>query len=174
MDAENLPDPGNIQGFTIRVTESLLNRLGDGFSRRSPMEGDVGVQVRTPRERQLVEQVQAIERRKRIELAKRVQSRLQQLEERRLLQAREAAERKLQELEQKDYAAPAPVGALPCSAERRALFRCYKENPNPLQCDLEVSAFEQCAKEVELQVLRRELGPQHAANVAAARSSASE
>lgn len=105
-----------------------------------------------------MEQVIESERRKRLELAKRLQLRLQQLEERRLAQARESSEQRLKELEKRDYNAPMPVGPLPCEPEREALLQCYSKNANPLQCANIVFELERCAKQVELQVLRRQLG----------------
>ncbi|KAK4531794.1 hypothetical protein CCYA_CCYA09G2651 [Cyanidiococcus yangmingshanensis] len=155
---ETFPEPSSLNGFTIRVTEGFLTQLSKRSTGQPRFTGDQSIHARTPRERYLMEQVAESERRKRLELAKRLQLRLQQLEERRLAQARESSEQRLKELEKRDYNAPMPVGPLPCEPEREALLQCYSKNANPLQCANIVFELERCAKQVELQVLRRQLG----------------
>jgi hypothetical protein len=154
---DSLPEPESLQGFTIRVTEGLLTQLNQRVTGQPRQLGEKTIQAHTPRERQLIEQVVALERRKRVELAKRLQLRLQQLEERRLAQARETAEQRLKELEKMDYILPMRVGVLPCESEREALLDCYSKSTDPLQCAALVASLEHCAKGVELQVLRRPL-----------------
>ncbi|KAK4536321.1 hypothetical protein CDCA_CDCA08G2346 [Cyanidium caldarium] len=159
MDAP-LPDPLEVEGYVVRVSEALvarLNQVAAPESARTPI--NFTLRPQTGREQRLVEQTLQRERRKRTELVRRVQTHWRLLEERRAAQVSEAVERQLGEWQQRDYQAPLRTRPLFCEAERQALIQCYQTERDVLDCAQLITALEQCAARAEQTALQESSAP---------------
>lgn len=147
----DLADPERIEGFSVRVSDTLIARLARSTAAYQQRRARP-IQPQTGREQRLVEQTAEGERRRRAELVKRYKQHLRVLDERRERHLTDAIAAKLRELSERDYEPPRRKPF--CVAERQHLLRCYRENASdPLVCGELVDALERCSKRVQFTAL---------------------